>query len=221
MSIVLAISLAVLAGFGIRRIMSRCSGPVARAIAFSASVAAVAIDLSPKLELQPVWLHPPSIYSAIAADPNAVIAEFPFETKYPWVTSNVQYMYFSLWHWRPLLNGYSGFTSREYDDFVMQLADFPGPTSLKALRRRGATHVSVNCAFMSTPCQPLLDRIELSGIFVRSPPRCGSGVRCDYTDYSRGTEFRKRTQTAERGRSASWGVQRGMRRYPLQSTVGR
>ena len=165
MSIVLAISLAVLAGFGIRRLMSRCSGPVARAIAFSASVAAVAIDLSPKLELQPVWLHPPSIYSAIAADPNAVIAEFPFETKYPWVTSNVQYMYFSLWHWRPLLNGYSGFTSREYDDFVMQLADFPGPTSLKALRRRGATHVSVNCAFMSTPCQPLLDRIELSGIF--------------------------------------------------------
>ena len=200
--------------------MSRCSGPVARAIAFSASVAAVAIDLSPKLELQPVWLHPPSIYSAIAADPNAVIAEFPFETKYPWVTSNVQVV-FSLWHWRPLLNGYSGFTSREYDDFVMQLADFPGPTSLKALRRRGATHVSVNCAFMSTPCQPLLDRIELSGIFRPISSAMWQRSPVDYTNYSRGTEFRQRTQTAERGRSASWGVQRGMRRYPLQSTVGR
>ena len=36
------------------------------------------------------------------------------------------YMYFSLWHWRPMINGYSGFTTPAYQPLLEDMADFPG-----------------------------------------------------------------------------------------------
>jgi hypothetical protein len=159
-SVILAISLAMLGGFGARRLLARIRNERVRAAAFLALVAAVAIDLHPALSLKPVWLDPPPIYDGIASDQRAVLAEFPFATRVPDVIDNIQYLYFSLWHWRALANGYSGFSSEEYRAFQKQMADFPGPGTIEALRRRGVTHVSVNCAFYLEGCEQLLDSLE-------------------------------------------------------------
>ena len=130
-SAILAISLAVLAGFGARRLIARQRSARGSAMAFAALVALVAIDLHPALELVRVWPEPPPIYSGLAGDPTVVLAEIPFTTKVPGITDNIQYMYFSLWHWRPMINGYSGFTTPAYQQLLADMADFPGPRATR------------------------------------------------------------------------------------------
>ena len=159
-SVILAISLAVLGGFGARRVIDRFRSERARSLAFLALVAVVAVDLHPALQLYPVWPAAPPIYGAIAADSTAVLAEFPFIAKVPDVTDSLPYMYFSLWHWRPMVNGYSGFTTPAYQQLRQDMSDFPGPVALAALRAHGVTHVSVNCAFYVAGCETLLETLD-------------------------------------------------------------
>jgi hypothetical protein len=178
-SVIFAISLAMLGGFGARRLLARVRNPRLRAAAFVVLASAVAIDLHPVLNLRPVWTDPPPIYNVIATDSHAVLAEFPFATRVPDVIDNIQYMYFSLWHWRALANGYSGFNSEGYRAFQKQMADFPSPESVAALRQRGVTHVSVNCAFYVDGCAQLLETLETRPEFqqVASGRWQGSVVR--------------------------------------------
>jgi hypothetical protein len=178
-SAILAISLAVLGAFGGRRLVARCRTERGRAIAFAALVIAVATDLSPHLELRKVWPEPPPIYSAIASDTGSVLAEFPFNSKVPDIIDNIQYMYFSLWHWRPMVNGYSGFSTVNYAQLRHDLADFPGPSALAALKAHGVTHVSVNCAFFVEGCTPLVETLDGRPDFRRisSGEWQGSAVR--------------------------------------------
>ena len=40
--------------------------------------------------------------------------------------SNIPFMYFSLWHWARMVNGYSGFIPKSYADFQKEMAALPG-----------------------------------------------------------------------------------------------
>jgi hypothetical protein len=78
----------------------------------------------------------PSIYDRVT--PDMVLVEFP---RY----HDVDYMYFSTRHWAHLLGGYSGFLP--FDQALEQgLSTFPSAESVERLRRRGATHLTYNCA---------------------------------------------------------------------------
>jgi hypothetical protein len=159
-SVILAISLATLGAFGVKRLLASFRTERARTVAFLALVTVVAIDLHPTLTLQRVWREPPPIYSVIASDAHAVLTEIPFRTKVPDIPDHIPYMYFSLWHWRSLTNGYSGFNSAGFREFERVQADFPGPAALAALKARGVTHVSVNCAFFVEGCERLLETLD-------------------------------------------------------------
>ena len=50
----------------------------------------------------------PAVYETLAHERNAVIAELPFPMAQQWFL-NAPYMVNSTRHWRPMLNGYSGF----------------------------------------------------------------------------------------------------------------
>jgi hypothetical protein len=158
-SIILGISLAVLAAFGARRLLSRWSGG-ARKLAFAGIVAFAVVDLRPSLMLQPVWTDVPRIYQDIAGRPDVVLAEFPFEQNHPWVTNEIPFMYFSLWHWRQMVNGYSGFRPDAHMALIELAKDFPDPASITALRSRGVTHVTVNCEFVGDGCDAFLKRLD-------------------------------------------------------------
>jgi hypothetical protein len=140
-SIIGALSLAVLGGFGARRLLSRWAGRT-RTLVFAGIVALVAVDLQPLLELEPVVRDPPPIYASLQ-DPAAVLAEFPVRRDN---VQNIPYMYFSFWHAASLINGYSGFAPADYEDFNKAIASFPDSAAIELLRARGATHVTVNCA---------------------------------------------------------------------------
>lgn len=160
-SIFVGLSLAILAGFGVWRLLSRVEGWKS-SVVFAGLAAAVVVDLQPSLPLVAVWKEPPSVYAAAGTSADVVLAEFPFPTDTRDIARNLPYMYFSVWHGAAMVNGYSGFIPPGYSEFVQGLAGFPNADTLARLRQRGVTHVTVNCALSRGGCQAVLDACAAS-----------------------------------------------------------
>ena len=152
-----ALTLAILAGFGAQRVLAWRSSPRYQHAAFVALIAFVMVDAWPALAIRPVWKEPPSIYEALKYTPNVVIAEMPILDD---ETFNVPFMYFSLWHWTRLVNGYSGFIPKSYAEFRKQMVFFPDAMSIDALRSRGVKYVSVNCGLAYAGCDVLMNAMR-------------------------------------------------------------
>jgi hypothetical protein len=84
-------------------------------------------------------------YRTLARQPDVVIFEWPVTV--PWRLydmRDVRYMYRSLRHWRPLLNGYSGNYPESYQKLLLEMRAFPFTPALNYLRDRGATVLIVH-----------------------------------------------------------------------------
>jgi hypothetical protein len=57
---------------------------------------------------------------------------------------DVDYMYRSTRHWRPLVNGYSGNYPASYVELLLTMRTFPDTGSLQYLQRAGATVLVVH-----------------------------------------------------------------------------
>jgi len=150
-----ALTLAILGGFGARRILAWRTSRTYRDLAFATLIALVLVEAWPALVLRPVWPEPPSIYNLMKNIPGAVLAEMPFN-----YTTNTQYMYFSTWHWTPMVNGNSGFIPNSYIKLERDILLFPAAEAVDALRRRGVTHVTVNCGLGDAGCSELMDAMQ-------------------------------------------------------------
>jgi hypothetical protein len=168
-SILVGLTLALFAGFGARRLFARCRSPRQRHILLVGLSALVVVDVLPHLGLGPVWAAPPETYAFLPASPNVVLAEFPIRTDSNASTEGVPFMYFSLWHWKNMVNGYSGFFPRDYDAFVDRIEQVPNASAVDALKRAGVTHVTFNCALYrrQADCDEVLDAIDASPHFHR------------------------------------------------------
>jgi hypothetical protein len=158
-SILVGLTLAVLAGFGVKRLIAGRPARV-RQLVLAGLVVAIGLDLRPLLRLEPVWSEPPAVYGPVAGNTSAVLAEFPIGGNPRGFTPNVPFMYFSLWHWAEMVNGYSGHYPPGQVEFEEALRAFPEPPTLDVLRSRGVTHVTVNCALYRGGCDELLASID-------------------------------------------------------------
>jgi len=158
-SILVGLSLAILSGFGARRILRRHPGTRGH-IVFGLLVVAVMVDFQPILRLRPVWRSPPPVYASLAGRTDVVLAEFPFPRQLADLDDNLIYMYFSVWHGAAMVNGYSGFFPPDYTDVARGLAGFPDADAFRLLRQRGVTHVTVNCAFYGNRCDTILNVLD-------------------------------------------------------------
>jgi hypothetical protein len=177
-SILVGLTLALLSAFGVRRVLAGRSAWLQRG-ALALLVAAIAIDLRPVLRLEPVWPQPPPIYGLVSGARDVVLAEFPFGGNPTRFTPNVPYMYFSLWHWAPIINGYSGHSPPGQLDFETAIGSFPAPSAVELLRERGATHVTINCALYRGGCEDLVATVDALPAFrvVASGKWNGAPVR--------------------------------------------
>ncbi|MEO8484466.1 MAG: hypothetical protein ABI634_19835 [Acidobacteriota bacterium] len=168
-SILVGMTLALLAAFSTRRLLARLRTPQQRAVALGVLAVLIAVDLRPKLELQQVWRAPPSIYGSLPPGQPVVLAEFPLRAHIGNFTENLPFMYFSLWHWKNMINGYSGFTPRDYPGLVDRVEDIPTPEAVDALQAAGVTHVTMNCALYASRegCMELMDVVDRSPRFKR------------------------------------------------------
>jgi hypothetical protein len=144
-SILVGLTLAILAGFAAKRILERW--PRWRVPILGALLALVVIEPFPRLALQPVWREPPAIYSGLPTAPSAILAEFPVPPDWRAFAMDARYLYFSTFHWQRLVNGNSGFPPPSYLDLLDHVQGFPDNAALDYLRARGVEYVSVHGAF--------------------------------------------------------------------------
>ena len=82
----------------------------------------------------------PAVYREFAAQPSdAVLIELPLGPP----DFDLRAMFYSVVHWRPLVNGYSGFYPPHYGRLITALSEIPrhADVSIEALRSTGATHL--------------------------------------------------------------------------------
>lgn len=138
--------IAALAAFGLMLLRTRLeTRPRARAAVTAASLVLVTAEV---LRIPVGYREPniiPAAYSVLKDHAGAVLLELPLPDRRDF-QANAAYMLNSTLHWRPMVNGYSGFAPRSYQVHVENLRGFPDPHSLAYLRRIGVTHVSVHAS---------------------------------------------------------------------------
>jgi hypothetical protein len=148
-AIFVGLTLAVLSASGVERLLRRVTVRASRRALVAVFTLAVMADVWPLLELQPVWKTPPSLYASLGPRSGAVLFEYPLHPDPDWFEKNLPYMYFSIWHWTKMVNGYSGFMPPTYRMLAESTAGFPESGTVDSLKGVGVTHVTVHCALLS------------------------------------------------------------------------
>jgi hypothetical protein len=162
---------AVLAGLGLAGVRRR-AGPT-RTVTVAAAVLVVAVNIE-------AWRAPftyaefggiPRLYALLAGEAGPVVlVEVPF---YPPEAAfeNAEYVLNSTAHWRPLMNGYSGYTPATYRSYAKIFWHFPEPAAVDAMHAAGATHIVMHprrfgaeaeLALQRALANPRLERIAVS-----------------------------------------------------------
>jgi hypothetical protein len=137
------VAIAVLAGFGVATLRARWGATRW----WPAMVVLPLVIVHGEALRAPIVYRPfegvSRVYDVIARTDKAVVAEFPF---FPieGVFRNASYVLNSTAHWKPLVNGYSGFTPASYLTHVRALREFPDDAARDHLRQVGVTHVVVH-----------------------------------------------------------------------------
>jgi hypothetical protein len=141
--------LAVLAGLGAAAFMRRMPSPVLKNVAIAALLAGVLVEsLNRPVTLRAMPRGIPAVYEWLREQPAGPILEYPVNgLEGRGGPQDATYMYYSTAHWRPLLNGYSGFSPASYHAVLHYLRDFPDPGSLAYLKERGVKYLLVHEAF--------------------------------------------------------------------------
>ena len=123
--ILILIGLAVLAGYGLDRLQKRLRPRVA-ALAAALAIGTASAEYLSAPGLQRVDERVSELYLLLRDMPDAVLFEWPVTVPWRmWNMVDVTYMYRSTLHWRPLLNGYSGFYPGSYMKLLVQMRPFP------------------------------------------------------------------------------------------------
>jgi len=152
LGIFVVFSLAVLAGFGYSFVASGLRARYRLAL-LGLLLTAVLSEYFTTVPLVSYPNHAPPVYRLLASQPPGVAAEFPMprpsvrpgeDPKYGLPGADPKYAYFSIFHWKPLVNGYSGFYPASYIRRLIDLRGFPEPFSLRVLRREGVRYLVIH-----------------------------------------------------------------------------
>jgi hypothetical protein len=135
---------AVLAGIGLAALRRRTDA--SRLMTATSAVLLVLVNV--EAARAPFHYRPfegiPGLYKMLAKEPGPVVlVEVPFYPGHA-VFENAEYMLNSTAHWRPLMNGYSGYTPSSYREYADVFWYFPEPAAVDAIKAAGATHIVVH-----------------------------------------------------------------------------
>jgi hypothetical protein len=143
LGIFVVFSLAVLAGFGYSFLAA--SLRVRRRLVLLVLVlTAVLIEYFTTVTLVRYPNATPPVYRLLARQPPGVVAEFPLPTVDGMPGQDPKYAYLSIFHWKPLINGYSGFYPAVYFRRLLDLRLFPQPVALRMLRRADVRYLVIH-----------------------------------------------------------------------------
>lgn len=136
------VAVAVLAGFGVAVLRQRVPPRLWRGVAPLLVVVAALESIASPLGLTRFEGIAP-IYDRLAGVADAVVVELPFYGPRS-AQFHAHYMLNSTRHWRPIVNGYSGFRPASFYQHAEALQQFPAQPALDMMRQIGVTHVFVH-----------------------------------------------------------------------------
>jgi hypothetical protein len=93
--------------------------------------------------------RPPAVARWLAQQPRSVVVEFPLPKADELHTiHDGLYMYGSIFHWQPLLNGYSGFYPKSYIELIEEMRAFPSDDAITYLKKREVDLVVLHGSYM-------------------------------------------------------------------------
>jgi hypothetical protein len=145
--VLVLLALAVLAGFGLSRVTTGITSRKRRAVSVCAA-ALLLIELYSPPSLMPLPSGIPSAYRWLRDQQPGVVAELPMPLPH-WVPRNdATYQYLSIFHWRPILNGYSGYYPKSYSHMLEAVRHFPEGPWVDELLTRGAEYLIIHERFL-------------------------------------------------------------------------
>ena len=164
------VAVALLAGFGACELRRRLPAGQSVAAASVAIALAIVEPLAAPLYLTP-FTGVPSIYGQLRDVPDALVIELPFPPSRA-VFHNAKYMLNSTEHWKPMLNGYSGFVPGSYHEHLAQIGSFPAAAAIEALQRLKVTHLFVHTDAFSPGINIIQDLAREPALteIAREPP---------------------------------------------------
>ena len=142
--------LAVLAAYGYTVLREAIPSAARRALPVLVPCVLLLEYFVAPLQLVPYDNSPPQVYEFLDRLPPGVVAEFPAPTGGGLPGPEARYAYMSTFHWKPLVNGYSGFYPPSYLRRLRALRSFPDTHSLEYLRRTGVTYLVVHVSSYET-----------------------------------------------------------------------
>jgi Protein of unknown function (DUF6044) len=144
MGLLVAFSLAVLAGYGVVRLTELTrTASARRALVVLLGFAMLAEYASKPLTLQIIPTAPSEAYADMVKDlgdsPTATILEYPIS-----LLHDPTYMYYSTFHWQNLVNGYAGFFPQWYGRLTLAMERFPDDGSVGTVKTHGARYILVH-----------------------------------------------------------------------------
>lgn len=138
--VLVLLGLAVFAGWGVAAL-----GAQPKRLRWLAPLllALTVIDLRVAWPLRPVP-PVPEAYQVLAGLPRAgtLVLQFPYRDG-EWFP-HVEHMFWSMWHWQPLVNGYSDFIPEDIRALAVPINGFPDAGSFRLLRERGVKYVAID-----------------------------------------------------------------------------
>jgi len=140
-------AVAVLAGFGMQSMLERTGWSERRRAAVTAVVLAlIAVEAANRpLPLQHGSPREvPDLYRVLRSAPAGAVIELPVPRLGVLPGFDPAYQTWALWHWKPLVNGYSGYYPRDYINTIIRMEIFPEDASINRLRAHGVRYVIVH-----------------------------------------------------------------------------
>jgi hypothetical protein len=144
------LAFAVLAAIGSARVRVWLASRVRRPdtmLGLALAVAFAEYLVSP-LALIDVPTNAPPAYEWLRTQPAGVVAEVPMPTRANLPFHEGEFQFLSTFHWRPLVNGYSGNWSKRYVHLLDRVSGFPDDEAVNALQAAGVTYVLVHERFI-------------------------------------------------------------------------
>ena len=142
------LAIAVLAGFGFDRVRRGASLRAATGV----TVLCVGLLMAEYLTtpaLMNLSSEPPAAYRMLARLADGPVAELPMPRPDTLPGADPRYEYNSIFHWKPLLNGYSGYHPSSYLQLLGAVTMFPRGDWLAQIQSSGARYVVLHQAGVS------------------------------------------------------------------------
>ncbi|HXW05620.1 MAG TPA: hypothetical protein VD833_10345 [Vicinamibacterales bacterium] len=155
--IFVAFALAVLAAFGLRALVGARSQPAQVLISVAICTALLVEYRVRPLRLTPFPNDAPAIQAWLATQLTGVVAELPMGDPAALPGPEARYAYLSTFHWKPIVNGYSGYFPRSFLERASAMRGFPDERSLDRLRHDGVRYLVVHLEQYSREDQVRID----------------------------------------------------------------